>query len=168
MKAVKKRLFELFVTSIVISVIIVALFILQIIPSSEFSAAITCIIGTGVFVEINIKQLQRCMVDMASLKKYYKYNYIAYGIYALVSSAICLFAPVELFSIAFSFTKFVRYSYEVISYRKSLLIFHAIMIIVIALAPLILPERYKLRIQKRKYARKMKKKTQNNKEAATK
>lgn len=146
MLVLRKRLFEMFIASISISLIIVAAFLLEIIPGTEYNAAFVCIIGTGIFIGVNTRQLQRCMVDLVSVKTYYKYNYLSYLIFAAVSTGLCIFAPVEFFSIIFSFTKFVRYAKPDISYQKSLLIFHALMLAVIAVVPLFLPARYKKRI----------------------
>lgn len=150
MLVLRKRLFEMFITSITISLIIVAAFLLEIIPGTEYNAAFVCTIGTGIFIGINIRQLQRCMVDLVSLKRYYKYNYLSYLIFFAVSTLLCIFTPVEFFSVLFSFTKFVRYANTAVSYEKSLLIFHAVMLLVIAVVPFFLPERYKERIAKQK------------------
>ncbi len=150
MLALQKRLFELFTASIVISVVIAVLFLLEFIPATEYNMAFVCTIGTGVFILINMRQLQRCTVDLVSLKLYYKYNYLSYLIFGAVSTIICGAAPVELFSVMFSFTKFVRYACAAVSYKKSLLIFHAVMLFVIAVTPFFLPEKYREQILKKK------------------
>lgn len=150
MLVLRIRLFEMFVTSISISVIIVAVFLLGIVPGTEYNAAFVCIIGTAIFMGINVRQLQRCMVDLVSLKSYYKYNYLSYLIFVAVSTQFCIFTPVEFFSVLFSFTKFVRYANADVSYEKSLLIFHAVMLFIITVVPFFLPERYKEQIVEQK------------------
>ena len=141
---IKRRLFELFTTSILLSIAIVLIFeIFAVFETNQYNLAIACVIAAGIFTVINTRQLYRCLVDMIKLKRFYFCNLIAYCIYSLVTLILAFFTPVELFSSLFAIMKVFRYIYTYISYRQSAIMFHILMFIIILIAPFIMPPRYK-------------------------
>lgn len=148
MSVVKRRLIEMFISAAVLSVCIVTVFeVFNLLASTQYNIAIICIFATAVFIAVNMRQMHRCMVDLVRLKLFYKYNFIAYAIFAAINLIFAVFTPVSIFSLLFSFTKVFRYIYEPVTYRQSAVIFHIMMLFVIGIAPFTMPIRYRYRLQ---------------------
>ena len=92
--------------------------------------------GVVVFIGINLHMLKQCFFDLRDKKLYYFTNYIAYLFYAAVSIIIYAIGGNTVYAWIFAITKFMRYSSFGISTPLSALIFHLIMLLVIAVAPL--------------------------------
>lgn len=148
MPVVKRRLIEMLILEVLLSVCVVTVFeVFNLLASTQYNIAFICTLAAAVFIAVNMRQMHRCMVDLVQLKTFYKYNFIAYAIFAAINLVFALFTPVSIFSLLFSFTKVFRYIYETVTYLQSAVIFHIIMLFVIAISPFTMPIRYRYRLQ---------------------
>lgn len=133
-KLIQRRLAELLIAGAICSVIPA---LIQLSDDSFFSelvsyALLGCVI---LFVGYNIKCLRESYYAFRGKIKYYKGNYIAYAIYALIGILVYECFGETVYTFLFSITKVVKYFGVVNSTLLSAMIFHLIMCGVIIAAP---------------------------------
>lgn len=114
-RVVIRRFFELLITNLLISLLITIANVGELLATkAELSNGL--LIGTALFLFINVRMLRNCYFDLEGKSGYYISNAIAYLFFAL--------------------TKFIKYANFQISTLASVCIFHIIGILLIFIAPL--------------------------------
>lgn len=140
MKAFTARIFiirflELLLTNAIISSIVTAMNLMEIVTTQAALYA-WILMGTVVFVIINIKMMRQCYVDVGNKDIYYLANLLACTAFAIVSVIIYLTGARALFSWLFATTKIVRTVNMEIGMKYSLLLFHTISTASVFVAPI--------------------------------
>ena len=134
-KIIIRRFIELLLTCAVISSV------MTILNLSEAVEGKTCLfmgllLGTAVFIFVNVIMLRRCYFDLQSKYRYYTANIIAYILFVAVSFAVYFLCSNECYAWIFAITKFARYTNAELSTQHSALLFHGIGLLTVIFAPL--------------------------------
>lgn len=93
-------------------------------------------LGAALFLYVNVRMMRDCYYDIRGGMYYFVGNYAAYLIFMAVSLLLYFFGGSGIFTWLFAITKFVRYTGGGVSNLVSTLIFHAVMLLSVLLAPL--------------------------------
>ena len=129
-----RRTVELLVLSLILSSIVILLNTKELVTSSK-ALTLFLLFAAGGFMCINIHMLRQCYFDLHSKFIYYVSNYAAFAIFAAVNILMCLYSDNEIYTWMFAITKFIKYTYSVISPLISAILFQIILAGTIALAP---------------------------------
>ena len=130
---VYRRLIELFLPSIIFSVLITFLNVSEIIVK-RYGVVIMIAAFVMVFTVYNYKNLRKCYVDVRNEKLYYCLNFLSHIIFAAGNILIFFLASNEIYTWIFSITKVIAFlGTKTIT---SILIFHLIGLISIVIAPI--------------------------------
>ena len=143
MHVLRRRILELLISAIILSLITAGIFHFNIIAVTQYNIAIICLFMSAVFIVVTVRDLQR---NILFLTPYFKYNYGAYLIFMAINLGFAFFAPNELYSLLFAFTRVFSYLYSPVSYIQSAMLFHFVMIFVITVVPFTLPKSHRRRI----------------------
>ena len=143
-KVIIQRFFELMLTNILFSVCIAGFYYLDLIET-EFSLAMSGGIFTLLYIVINIKYMRRCYFEVYGTKDYYIINYIAYAAFLAVNLLAYFVCSDFIYTIIFAIAKFVVYLGLTKQTHISVLVFHILMIVTVAIAPLGMKYFYKWR-----------------------
>ncbi len=136
MRTILIRLAELLGTSFLLSPITCALYYYAIIPTTHSSYAIVLFIAMVLFIVINIFMLRNCYFDLRNPLLYYTFNYISYAIFmgiTVLSRTVFGATPYAWLFNAFNMFAFSEFELTAL---QSTFVTHAIMLIVIAVAPI--------------------------------
>ncbi len=134
-RVVIRRFFELLITNFLISLLIIIANVGEILATkAELSKGL--LIGTALFLFINVRMLRNCYFDLEGKSGYYLSNAIAYLLFALLSIFLYFFTTDEIYTWLFALTKFIRYTNFQVSTFISVCTFHIIGIFLIFIAPL--------------------------------
>jgi|GEM_PF-1347758 len=102
---------------------------------------ILTLVAMGIFVIVNVFMLRRCYFELRSEWRYYLFNYLAYGIFMLITALVYVVFVVmavkpDVYSWLFNALKLTRFSELKFGSIDATLISHAIMLCTIALAPI--------------------------------
>lgn len=94
------------------------------------------VIGTTIFLYINVRMLRNCYFDLDGKSEYYTLNAIAYLFFAMINMFSYFFVADKIYTWLFALTKFIRYTNFEISTFTSVCVFHTMGILLIFVAPL--------------------------------
>lgn len=132
--AAARRYGELIITSFVLSVIATLLNISQAVSLKPY-VLLMLVIGTVIFLVINIVQMRDCYFELGNAPQYYLANLFAYGLFS-VTTVVVYKVSNFIFTWIFGITKFMRYLPIDVPAKYSLLLFLAILGIAVLLAPI--------------------------------
>ena len=136
MKRVLKRLTEMLVGCILLSVGIMLLDTVRAIPNTQTGYFTVLVIGAGVYIAFLVNRLRRYWRRAYTRQHYFMKCYAAYGIFALLSLLVYFIFGQAVFAWLFCITMPFHYTNFGLPLWASILLFHCIMLAVIALAPL--------------------------------
>ena len=130
-----RRVLELLITEIVLSLIITILNVVGIltIRYKLFFAILLCI---AAFVFINVFTMRSCFYDLRDRKLHYNLNFGAYFVFFAVNMLSYVILPNEVYTCLFSVTKVLRYALPQATNVTSALAFHAVGVLTVLMAPL--------------------------------
>ena len=132
-RVVYRRLIELFLPSIIFSVIITFLNVSEIIVK-RFNVVILITAFVAIFTVYNFNNLRKCYVDIRNKKLYYCLNFLSLVIFAAGNILVFLLASNEIYTWMFSITKGITFiGAKTIT---SILMFHIIGFVCIVTAPI--------------------------------
>ncbi len=135
MKRVLKRLTEMLVGCILLSAGIMLLDTVRAIPRTQTGYFTVLAIGAGVYIAFLVKRLRRYWRRAYTRQHYYIKCYAAYGIFALISMLVYFVFGRKVYAWLFCITMPFEYTNFGLPLWASILLFHGIMLAVIALAP---------------------------------
>lgn len=135
LKVIAQRFVELMIISTVLSVIAVILNITGAVKV-EIALFFVLLLFSLLFMCLNIKQMRLCYFDLMDRTVHYVSNIVAYLLFAAVGYAVYFLGSSEVYSWMFAITKFAKYSSLGLDTPISALIFHAVGIISILVAPI--------------------------------
>ncbi len=131
-----KRTIELLLLSTFLSTVITVSCVLEIISDGGKACFFSIIIADIIFILANVKMLRICYFENGGDKFiYYTTNYISYLTFVAINLLFCYFNPNELYTYLFLIMKLGKYATVEVSSFNSALVFHAIMMIIIGIAP---------------------------------
>ena len=142
-RVIIRRFFELLVTSAAISAAVTMLNISEILNTKN-RLFFGLFAGVIIFVFLNVRMMRHCYFDLKNKRLYYFSNLAAYLLFAAAGFVSSLFLPNVLYTCIFVVTKFVKYLFSDIPAYYSVLIFHAIGLSAVFLAPLGMDRMFKL------------------------
>lgn len=128
-----RRYIELILLIAALSAILAFFYLIGLIASDSM-LQISLFLMSMAFIVINVILLRRCFVDLLDIRLYYLSNFSAYFLFILTSVILYFVLPSAAFAWVFGVTKFLRYSDLGISTFGSLLIFHALGLLITAVA----------------------------------
>lgn len=129
------RFLELLFSNAIISSMVTALNLMELMITQE-SLYVGTLIGTVVFVLVNVRMMRHCYTDIQDKEIYYTANLLACIAFAIVSVIIYLTGAKTLFSLLFATAKMVRTIDMEIGMKYSLLLFHTISTVSVFIAPI--------------------------------
>lgn len=130
------RFIEIFVSSVVISLLLTAMCVFGIIPETRQDLTLSLFFCTAIYLVINVTFLHKCYLRLNDIALYYFCNYAAYFAFAVISLAIYFIFGNTIYSWLFSITKFARFATADTGVLGSAVFFHVMMVVTIAIAPL--------------------------------
>lgn len=130
---VYRRLIELFLPSILFSVLI-TLFNISGLVVKRDSVIVMIAACTAIFAICNVRNLRRCYFDMRNKKLFYGLNFLSHIIFAAVNFAMFEFTSNETYAWFFSITKSLTFFN--IDTIYSILFFHFIGLLCIVISPI--------------------------------
>ena len=130
-----RRFVELFVITVVLSVILTFLNVGHILADKRLlSVGMLCAIALFAFV--NFKMLRKCYFDLADNSMYFKSNILAYLLFAGVGYLIYFTCPGAVYTWLFAVEKFARYASGELAVPYSAALFHCVGLAIIFAAPI--------------------------------
>lgn len=129
------RFLELFLTCVGISVVITLFYQMDVFESKGFLSTVLLIGWVG-FLILNFLRLREYYYDFANNYLYFLVTISAHLIFAAVTIVACRFHAHVLFNWLFAVTKFVMRSNVGVGIFHSVLIFHAVGLLLIFLSPI--------------------------------
>ena len=136
MKRMGKRLFEMLVACIGLSTLLMIFIKAGAVPSTQTGYFTVLVIGAGVYIAFLVNHLRRYWRRAYTRQHYFMKCYAAYGIFALLSLLVYFIFGQAVFAWLFCITMPFHYTNFGLPLWASILLFHCIMLAVIALAPL--------------------------------
>ena len=132
-RVVFRRLIELFLPSIIFSVLITTLNVSEIIVK-RYAVVIMITAFVVIFTVYNFRNLRKCYIDMRNEKLYYCLNFLSHVIFATGNILVFLLASNEFYTWVFSITKGIAFlgAKTIIS----ILLFHFIGLASVVIAPI--------------------------------
>lgn len=134
-KIIIRRFIELLLTCAVISSVMTILNISEVVEGKTH-LFLGLLLGTAVFIFVNVMMLRRCYFDLQSKHQYYTANIIAYILFMAVGFVVYFLCSNECYAWFFAITKFARYTNAELSTQRSALLFHGIGLLTVIFAPL--------------------------------
>lgn len=136
MRTILTRLAEMLLLCFTLSTISCALLYYEWIPVTESAYGITLLIVAIIFIVCNVFMLRQCYFDLRDPRMYYILNFAAYGIFMLITAVVYKGFGRVVFSWMFNALKLLTYTDFDLSAVHSTAVMHAIMLVVIAIAPI--------------------------------
>ena len=133
LKAVLRRLFELFFTSAAFSAVLTVLSTEKILDGNIRFLPIVYIFA-ALFMIANFIMLRNCYCDFRDNRLFRFVNFLAYLVFLAVSFSIFLYSS-KAYTWLFAITKFLRYTDTSITVAASAAVFHSVGIAEVFLAP---------------------------------
>lgn len=136
MRTVLLRLKDLFLLCFIISPISCALYYYGVIPNTDGAFCTLLLLASFVFVISNVFMLRKCFCEIADPQIYYVLNYVAYGIFILITVVMYFVLDDVPYAWLFSTIKFLKFALPNISTLFAVVFMHVVMLIVITVAPI--------------------------------
>lgn len=135
MKRVLKRFSEMFFRCVSLSAVIMFFDEAGVLPRTQVSQIAILSIGAVLYIYYIVKRLRRYYRKASARSHYYIKSYAAYAIFAVITVAFYLIFGRYYYAWLFCVTMPFFYILDGIALLPAILIFHGVMLIVIALAP---------------------------------
>ncbi len=135
LRVIARRFVELMLLNIVFSIIAVILNAVGII-SVEIALFWTLLVFSVIFMYLNIRLMRLCYYDLMDRLIHYTSNIAAYLLFAAVGYAVYFWGSNEWYAWLFAITKCANYSALALETPYSALIFHAVGILSVLVAPI--------------------------------
>ena len=136
MRTVITRLAELLGLCFYMSPISCAMYYYKFIPNTDTAYSIVLLVATAIFITANVFMLRHCFFELHSRRDYYLYNYIAYGIFMLITVLVYKIFGQVPYAWMFNTLKLLAFSDFDFSTAAATAVTHFAMLGVIALAPI--------------------------------
>ena len=136
MRTVFMRLGELLLLCFTMSPISCALYYYNFIPNTDMAYSLVLLAVTVIFVTANVFMLRHCFFELHDRVAYYLLNYIAYGIFMLITVLVYKIFGQVPYAWMFNTLKLLAFSDFDFSTAAATAVTHFAMLGVIALAPI--------------------------------
>ncbi len=130
-----RRLVQMLVINIVLSVLVTALNVTGLIKTQQLIFISTCA-GVALSMIINLHFMRRLYYKLANKFEYYMSTYIAHLLFFVINLSVGVIFDNTVYAWLFSITKFARFSHLMMSSLTSAVIFNIVMLLSIHIAPI--------------------------------
>lgn len=130
-----RRLLQMLVVNIALSIVVTALNVLGIIVTQQLIFISTCA-GVAVSMTINIQLMRKLYYKLACKFEYYVTTYIAQILFFVVNVGVGVIFDNKVYAWLFSIVKFARFSHYGWSSLVSAILFNGLMLVTIHMAPI--------------------------------
>ena len=134
--AVLRRFCELLFCCVAPSFVLALLCLTGVLPDASVKMFAVVYVGVLVFFCTNTVMLRNCHYDIRNNRIYLAVNFVSYAVFVLLNLLAYKLLPQYIYTFFFAITKFAKFTPFPINSAYSAIIFHALMAIVIFLAPI--------------------------------
>ena len=136
MRIILKRLAELLLLCFILSPITCALYYYELIPQTDSAYAIVLFCAQLIFIIVTVFSLRGDYFDLCNPPLYFTFNYISYGLFAIITALCYKFVGRVPYAWLFNTLQLMGFSELDLKGYGATIFTHVMMIIAIALAPI--------------------------------